>query len=122
MLRRVGSNAKDKKGKLGQRSSDGLVWTVLPVVIGVIGTLAVYFLIPTISIMVLPSESRRALVSVGNSGIVPISDIHVECRGNKAVFAHAATLALNGYSPISEFSAPRVAGGEGFTAECPQPW
>jgi hypothetical protein len=117
------TKARDKAGKKRQGLSDGLAWQVWPVVMGVVGTLSIYFLVPTITVSSLPSPTpSRARVSVANRGLVPISDIHVECRGNKVVFGQTATLALNDYSAISEFSVPRVAAGEGFVAECPQPW
>jgi hypothetical protein len=123
--RQKAKKAKDGGGTKRQGRSGGLAWKLWTVVGGVIGIgiLSIYVLMPTITVSSLQSPSpNRARVSVGNSGRVPISDIHVECRGNKAVFGQTATLALNGYSAISEFSVPRVAAGEGFVSECPQPW
>lgn len=126
------SQSGQSQAQAGAKKSRWSIWAkprlkLLSEVLGLVGfAIAVYVLRPILSTSSLPPligfapSSGRFLVV--NNGQLPIRNVQVECRGNKAVFAGQYTLALNGYISTSEYSVPEVGAGESFVADCQQPW
>lgn len=88
--------------------------------------LAVYAIRPVLTaspqLPKIPSMPLNGRFLVTNTGLTPIRNVQVECRGNKVVFSEGHTFTLNGYVIMHEYEVPSVSSGESFVVSCPQEW